>query len=121
MESLDDGMKCVTKGAIGVSELIKITEEEKLNWRITTTLLEAPPGPYKVQPDVQGKFFDQAPQEWENPTTAQIQERMAMFIMRRTAHQDEESLHPSGRTKPLDGFQVNQKNLKGPECRKGRL
>ena len=51
---LDDGMRCVTKGAIGVSELIKITEEEKTELENNYDPIEAPPGPYKVQPDVQG-------------------------------------------------------------------
>ena len=51
---LDDGRRCVTKGAIGVSELIKITEEEKIELENNFDPIEAPPGPYKVQPDVQG-------------------------------------------------------------------
>ena len=51
---LDDGMRCVTKGAIGVSELIKITEEEKIELENNYDPIEAPPGPYKIQPDVQG-------------------------------------------------------------------
>ena len=51
---MDDGMRCVTKGAIGVSELIKITEEEKIEMENNYDPIEAPPGPYKVQPDIQG-------------------------------------------------------------------
>ena len=51
---LDDGRRCVTKGVIGVSELIKITEEEKIELENNYDPIEAPPGPYKVQPDVQG-------------------------------------------------------------------
>ena len=41
-------------GAVGVSELIKITEEEKIAIDNDFDPIEAPPGPYKVQPDVPG-------------------------------------------------------------------
>ena len=39
---------------MGVSELIKITEEEKIAIDNDFDPIEAPPGPYTVQPDVQG-------------------------------------------------------------------
>ena len=39
---------------MGVSELIKITEEEKIAIDNDLDPIEAPPGPYKVQPDVPG-------------------------------------------------------------------
>ena len=39
---------------MGVSELIKITEEEKIAIDNDFDPIEAPPGPYKVQPDVPG-------------------------------------------------------------------
>ena len=42
------------KGTMGLSELIKITEEEKIAIDNDFDPIEAPPGPYKVQPDVQG-------------------------------------------------------------------
>ena len=48
---------------MGVSELIKITEEEKIAIDNDFDPIEAPPGPYKVQPDVPG-----------------IQERQGTFI-----------------------------------------
>lgn len=54
---MDDGIRCVTKGAIGVSELIKITEEEKIELENNYDPIEAPPGPYKVQPAIQGLEF----------------------------------------------------------------
>ena len=41
-------------GAMGVSELIKITEEEKIAIDNDFDPIEAPPGPYKIQPDVPG-------------------------------------------------------------------
>ena len=41
-------------GAMGVSELIKITEEEKIAIDNDFDPIEAPPGPYKVQPGVSG-------------------------------------------------------------------
>ena len=100
---LDGGKRCVTKGAIGVSELIKITEEEKIELENNFDPIEAPPGPYKVQPDVQGlsaacfgdlckKFYSQEkffgflePPEWENPQQPRSwQERKATFITRLT-------------------------------------
>ena len=39
---------------MGVSELIKITEEEKIAIDNDFDPIDAPPGPYKVQPDVPG-------------------------------------------------------------------
>ena len=51
---LEDGLRCVTKGHMGVSELIKITEEEKIKLENDFDPIEAPPGPYKIQPEVQG-------------------------------------------------------------------
>ena len=51
---LEDGMRCFTKGVMGVSELIKITEEEKIELDSNYDPIEAPPGPYKIQPDIQG-------------------------------------------------------------------
>ena len=39
---------------MGLSELIKITEEEKIAIDNDFDPIEAPPGPYKVQPDVPG-------------------------------------------------------------------
>ena len=45
----------ITKiGTMGLSELIKITEEEKIAIDNDFDPIEAPPGPYKVQPDVPG-------------------------------------------------------------------
>ena len=41
-------------GTMGLSELIKITEEEKIAIDNDFDPIEAPPGPYKVQPDVPG-------------------------------------------------------------------
>ena len=45
----------INKGVIGVSELVKITEEEKIAMDNDFDPIEAPPGPYKIQPDVQGE------------------------------------------------------------------
>ena len=55
---LEDGLRCVTKGHMGVSELIKITEEEKIKLENDFDPIEAPPGPYKIQPEVQGLPID---------------------------------------------------------------
>ena len=40
---LEDGLRCVTKGHMGVSELIKITEEEKIKLENDFDPIEAPP------------------------------------------------------------------------------
>ena len=45
----------INKGVIGVSELVKITEEEKIAMDNDFDPIEAPPGPYKIQPEVQGE------------------------------------------------------------------
>ena len=41
----------MTKGMMGVAEYVKITEEEL--WEIENDFdpIEAPPGPFKIQPD----------------------------------------------------------------------
>ena len=39
---------------MGLSELIKITEEEKIAIDNDFDPKEAPPGPYKIQPDMPG-------------------------------------------------------------------
>ena len=39
---------------MGVSEYIKITEEEKIAIQNDFDPIEAPPGPYKIQPENQG-------------------------------------------------------------------
>ena len=47
----------ITKiGTMGLSELIKITEEEKIAIDNDFDPIEAPPGPYKIQPDVPGNL-----------------------------------------------------------------
>ena len=113
---LDDGMKCVTKGAIGVSELIKITEEEKIELENNYDPIEAPPGPYKVQPDVQGKilWFSGAPGMGKS-TTAQILAREDGYVY----YEADCFTKMKNPYIPLDEpnpsmAQVNQKNLKGP-------
>ena len=45
----------MNKGVIGVSELVKITEEEKIAMDNDFDPIEAPPGPYKIQPEFQGE------------------------------------------------------------------
>ena len=43
-------------GNAGLSEWIKITEEEKIAMENDYDPIEAPPGPYTIQPDVPGKY-----------------------------------------------------------------
>ena len=51
----EEGRKCSMKGAGGVSDLIKISEEELEEIMNDFDPIEAPPGPYKVQPEKPGK------------------------------------------------------------------
>ena len=41
---------------MGVAEFVKITKEEKNALENDFDLIEAPPGPYKIQPDIQGSI-----------------------------------------------------------------
>ena len=51
----DEGRKCSMKGIAGVSGLEKVTEEEVEEILNDCDPIEAPPGPYKVQPGKKGK------------------------------------------------------------------
>jgi len=53
----DDGKKIVTKGLAGISELQWATKEEITALENEGDPIEAPPGPYKLQPNVKGKFL----------------------------------------------------------------
>jgi len=53
----DEGRKCSMKGFAGISGLEKITEEEFEEIMNDFDPIEAPPGPYKVQPDKKGKII----------------------------------------------------------------
>ena len=39
---------------MGVAEYVKITKKEKLALENDYDPIEAPPGPYKIQPDIKG-------------------------------------------------------------------
>jgi len=52
-----EGRKCSMKGMAGISGLEKITEEELKNIQNDFDPIEAPPGPYKVQPEKKGKII----------------------------------------------------------------
>jgi len=53
----EDGLKITTKGMAGISMLEWITEEEVAAMEDDKDPIEAPPGPYKIQPDILGKFL----------------------------------------------------------------
>jgi len=53
----DDGKNIVTKGLAGISELQWATKEEITALENEGDPIEAPPGPYKLQPNVKGKFL----------------------------------------------------------------
>jgi len=52
----DEGRQCSMKGIAGVSGLVKITEEDLERIRNDFDPIEAPPGPYIVQPKKKGKI-----------------------------------------------------------------
>jgi len=51
-----EGMKCSMKGMVGVSGLEKISEEEYEEIMNDFDPIEAPPGPYKLQPGKKGRI-----------------------------------------------------------------
>jgi len=53
----DEGRKCSMKGVAGVSSLQKITEEEMEEILNDCDPIEAPPGPYTVQPGKKGRII----------------------------------------------------------------
>jgi len=53
----EDGLKITTKGMGGITVLEWITEEEVAAMEDDKDPIEAPPGPYKIQPDNLGKFL----------------------------------------------------------------
>ena len=95
---------------------IKITEEEKIELENNFDPIEAPPGPYTVQPDVQGKiiWLSGAPGMGKS-TTAQILAREDGYVY----YEADCFTKLKNPYIPLDAAnpsmaQVNQKNLKGP-------
>ena len=66
---------------MGISVIEKITEEEKEAIMNNFDPIEAPPGPYKIQPDVQGKvlWFSGAPGMGKS-TTAQLLARENGYV-----------------------------------------
>jgi len=53
----DEGRKCSMKGMAGVSGLVKITEDDLERIMNDFEPMEAPPGPYKLQPEKKGKII----------------------------------------------------------------
>jgi len=54
---LSDGSQCFLKGMMGHSSLVKITEEELWDIENDFDPIQAPPGPFKIQPENQGKII----------------------------------------------------------------
>merc|ERR1712126_164087 len=52
-----DGLTIVTKNLMGVNVLTWVTEEELAELEAQGDPIEAPPGPYKIQPEYQGKLL----------------------------------------------------------------
>merc|ERR1719464_336123 len=78
---LEGGEKVIGKDGVGLNIFTKITEEEKIAIENDGDLLEEPPGPYTIQPDVPGKiiWFSGAPGMGKS-TTAQILARENGFV-----------------------------------------
>ena len=52
-----DGLKVITKGMMGISSLEWMTEEEAAALEADGDSIDAPPGPYSIQPGNPGKFL----------------------------------------------------------------
>jgi len=77
----DEGRKCSMKGFAGVSGLEKVTEEEVEEILNDCDPIEAPPGPYKVQPGKKGRiiWFTGAPGMGKS-TSAQLLARNHGYV-----------------------------------------
>jgi len=53
----EEGAKLTTKNMMGIAEFESVTEEEAAAWEDDGDPIEAPPGPYKIQPEKKGKVF----------------------------------------------------------------
>ena len=101
---------------MGVSRIDKITEEEKEEIMNNFDPIEAPPGPYKIQPEVQGKilWFSGAPGMGKS-TTAQLLARENGYVY----YEADCFSAVKNPYIPLDHenpslAQLTQKSLKGP-------
>jgi len=113
---LPDGSKCFFKGMIGHTSIEKITEEELMAIENDFDPIEAPPGPYKVQPQNQGKiiWLTGAPGMGKS-TSAQILARSHGYVYyeadcfanMKNPYMDLNVANPSL-------AQLTQKSLKGP-------
>jgi len=77
----EEGRKCSMKGFTGIAGLEKITEEQFDKIMNDFDPIEAPPGPYKVQPDKKGKilWFTGAPGMGKS-TSAQLLARNHDYV-----------------------------------------
>ena len=101
---------------MGLSELIKITEEEKVAMDNDFDPIEAPPGPYKIQPDVPGKVI------WLSGAPGMGKSTSAQILAREDGHvyyeadcfsQIKNPYIPLDHENPSMA-QMTQKYLKGP-------
>jgi len=77
----DDGKNIVTKGLAGISELQWATKEEITALENEGDPIEAPPGPYKLQPDVKGKFlWITGPPGLGKSTSAQLLSKLHGYV-----------------------------------------
>ena len=77
----DDGTSATMKGMMGVSTLTKISDDEATEILASGDPIDAPPGPYKIQPGYQGKilWLTGAPGMGKS-TTAQLLGRNNGFV-----------------------------------------
>ena len=76
-----DGKKITMKGDWGISCIEWITEEEAAELEEEGDPIEAPPGPYKIQPENQGKFlWITGPPGLGKSTSAQLLCRTAGYV-----------------------------------------
>eukprot|EP00091_Calanus_sinicus_P013489 TRINITY_DN29959_c0_g1_i1.p1 TRINITY_DN29959_c0_g1~~TRINITY_DN29959_c0_g1_i1.p1 ORF type:complete len:166 (-),score=32.15 TRINITY_DN29959_c0_g1_i1:76-573(-) len=69
----EDGLKITTKNIMGITVLEWMTDEEAAAKEAEGDPIEAPPGPYKIQPEYLGKFlWITGPPGLGKSTTAQL-------------------------------------------------
>jgi len=112
----DEGRKCSIKGFAGIAGLEKITEEEVEKIMNDFDPIEAPPGPYRLQPDKKGRilWFTGAPGMGKS-TSAQLLARNHDYVY----YEADCFRALKNPYIPLDVdnpsmAQTNQKPLKGP-------
>jgi len=118
----EEGAKLTTKNMMGIAEFESVTEEEAAAWEDDGDPIEAPPGPYKIQPEKKGKFlWFSGPPGHGKSTSAQLLGRNHGYV-----YYEADCFYSCKNPYiPLDApdpslAQVNQKPLKGEGAQERR-